>query len=122
VLQAFPRDSPLDEDLSTAILTLSENENLQRIHDERLDSSECSADKNVGSNSLSLSSFWGLFLICGLACVLALVIFFHRILCQYSRYNNQVEVQFDETQIINRPARLTSIKSLISFVHKKKRR
>ncbi|GJN11584.1 hypothetical protein PR202_ga29785 [Eleusine coracana subsp. coracana] len=67
---AFPRDSPFAEDLSTAILTLSENGNLQRIHD------EC-------------------------------------------RYNNQVEVQFHEPQVVNRPARLTSIKSLISFVDKK---
>jgi glutamate receptor, ionotropic, plant len=119
VLQAFPRDSPFAEDLSTAILTLSENVHLQRIHDEWLAATKCGADNNVGSSSLSLSSFWGLFLICGLACVLALVIFFLRILCQYNRYSNQVEVQFDGPQIINRPARLTSIKSLISFVDKK---
>ncbi|KAK3125186.1 hypothetical protein QOZ80_7BG0601450 [Eleusine coracana subsp. coracana] len=116
---AFPRDSPFAEDLSTAILTLSENGNLQRIHDEWLAGTQCGADNNVGSNSLSLSSFWGLFLICGLACALALVIFFLRILCQYSRYNNQVELQFHEPQVVNRPARLTSIKSLISFVDKK---
>ncbi|XP_062188133.1 glutamate receptor 3.4-like [Phragmites australis] len=117
---AFPRDSPLAEDLSTAILTLSENGNLQRIHDEWLTGTECGADNTrVGTNSLSLSSFWGLYLICGLACVLALVIFFLRIFCQYSRYNNQVEVQFHEPQIINRPARLSTIKSLISFVDKK---
>nr|CAB3458129.1 unnamed protein product [Digitaria exilis] len=118
--QAFPRDSPLAEDLSTAILTLSENGNLQRIHDEWLSGTECSADNNgAASNSLSLSSFWGLFLICGLACLLALVIFFLRIFCQYSRYSNQVEVQIPEPQIVNRPARLTTIKSLISFVDKK---
>nr|CAB3454468.1 unnamed protein product [Digitaria exilis] len=117
---AFPRDSPLAEDLSTAILTLSENGNLQRIHDEWLSGTECSADNNgSASNSLSLSSFWGLFLICGLACLLALVIFFLRIFCQYSRYSNQVEVQIPEPQIVNRPARLTTIKSLISFVDKK---
>ncbi|KAJ1291151.1 hypothetical protein BS78_02G296000 [Paspalum vaginatum] len=117
---AFPRDSPLAEDLSTAILTLSENGNLQRIHDEWLRGTECSSDNNgAGSNSLSLSSFWGLFLICGLACLLALVIFFLRIFCQYSRYSSQVEVQFPEPQILNRSARLTTIKSLISFVDKK---
>ncbi|CAN6183586.1 unnamed protein product [Urochloa humidicola] len=117
---AFPRDSPLAEDLSTAILTLSENGNLQRIHDEWLSGTKCSADNNGdASNSLSLSSFWGLFLICGLACLLALVIFFLRIFCQYSRYSSHVEVQFPEPQIVNRPARLTTIKSLISFVDKK---
>ncbi|KAL6840736.1 hypothetical protein ACP4OV_029600 [Aristida adscensionis] len=117
---AFPRDSPLAADLSTAILSLSENGNLQRIHDEWLTGTECSADNNgVGSNSLSLSSFWGLYLICGLACGLALAIFFMRIFCQYNRYSNQVEAQFDEPHIVNRPARLTTIKSLISFVDKK---
>ena len=121
LLQAFPRDSPLVEDLSTAILALSENGNLQRIRDEWLIGTECSADNNgAGSNSLSLSSFWGLFLICGLACLVALVIFSLRIFCQYSRYSNQVEAQFPEPQqILNRPARLTTIKSLISFVDKK---
>jgi len=106
--------------LSTAILTLSENGNLQRIHDEWLSGTECSADNNgAASNALSLSSFWGLFLICGLACLLALVIFFLRIFCQYSRYSNQVEVQYPEPQIVSRSARLTTIKSLISFVDKK---
>ncbi|ONM24114.1 Glutamate receptor 3.4 [Zea mays] len=117
---AFPRDSPLAEDLSTAILALSENGKLQKMHDEWLSGTECSADNGAGpSNSLSLSSFWGLFLICGLACFLALVIFFLRIFCQYSRYSNQVEAQFAEPRVLNRPARLTTIKSLISFVDKK---
>ncbi|KAK1680088.1 hypothetical protein QYE76_040936 [Lolium multiflorum] len=114
---AFPRDSPLAEDLSTAILTLSENGNLQRIHDEWLSVRGCDTDdSNISSNSLSLSSFWGLFVVCGLACAIALLIFFWRIFCQYSRYNNQIEL---EPEIVNRPARLTSIKSLISFVDKR---
>ena len=115
-MQAFPRDSPLAEDLSTAILTLSENGNLQRIHDEWLSVKGCGTDSDVSSNSLSLSSFWGLFVICGLACAISLLIFFWRLFCQYSRYNNQVEL---EPVIVNRPARLTSIKSLISFVDKR---
>ncbi|KAF7008214.1 hypothetical protein CFC21_023039 [Triticum aestivum] len=115
---AFPRDSPLADDLSTAILTLSENGDLQRIHDEWLSGMKgCeSDDSGMSSNSLSLSSFWGLFVVCGLACVIALLIFFWRILFQYSKYNNQVEL---EAAIVNRPARLTSIKSLISFVDKR---
>ena len=40
-LQAFPRDSPLAVDLSTAILELAENGDLQRIHDKWLLSSAC---------------------------------------------------------------------------------
>ncbi|MCL7023811.1 hypothetical protein MKW94_000673, partial [Papaver nudicaule] len=38
---AFPRDSPLTVDMSTAILTLSENGDLQRIHDKWLSRSAC---------------------------------------------------------------------------------
>ncbi|KAF3337041.1 glutamate receptor 3.5-like protein [Carex littledalei] len=59
---AFQRDSPLVVDLSTAILTLSENGELQRIHDQWLNSNGgCSSENtDIESNRLSLSSFWGL--------------------------------------------------------------
>ncbi|KAF3337044.1 glutamate receptor 3.5-like protein [Carex littledalei] len=57
---AFQRDSPLVVDLSTAILTLSENGELQRIHDQWLNSNGgCSSENtDIESNRLSLSSFW----------------------------------------------------------------
>ncbi|XP_066329047.1 glutamate receptor 3.1-like [Miscanthus floridulus] len=85
---AFPRDSPLQVDLSTAILTLSENGELQRIHDKWLKTGDCSTDNNefVDSNQLRLESFMGLFLICGAACVLALLIYFGITLRQYLRH------------------------------------
>ncbi|CAD6248346.1 unnamed protein product [Miscanthus lutarioriparius] len=85
---AFPRDSPLQVDLSTAILTLSENGELQRIHDKWLKTGDCSTDNTefVDSNQLRLESFMGLFLICGAACVLALLIYFGIMLRQYLRH------------------------------------
>ncbi|KAG0531339.1 hypothetical protein BDA96_04G015000 [Sorghum bicolor] len=85
---AFPRDSPLQVDLSTAILTLSENGELQRIHDKWLKTADCSIDNTefVDSNQLRLESFMGLFLICGAACVLALLIYFGITLRQYLRH------------------------------------
>ncbi|XP_062224310.1 glutamate receptor 3.1-like isoform X1 [Phragmites australis] len=85
---AFPRDSPLQVDLSTAILALSENGELQRIHDKWLKTGECAAENAgyVDSNQLRLESFWGLFLICGVACVLALLIYFGIMLRQYLRH------------------------------------
>ncbi|KAE8680966.1 hypothetical protein F3Y22_tig00111356pilonHSYRG00021 [Hibiscus syriacus] len=43
---AFQRDSPLAVDLSTAILRLSENGELQKIHDKWLINSECSIQIN----------------------------------------------------------------------------
>ncbi|GAB4825160.1 hypothetical protein Ancab_008035 [Ancistrocladus abbreviatus] len=85
----FQRGSPLAVDMSTAILQLSENGNLQRLHDEWLKKTGCSTTADqVEENRLSLKSFWGLFLICGTACILALVVFFCRILYQYSRYSS----------------------------------
>ncbi|XP_078149349.1 glutamate receptor 3.4-like isoform X1 [Carex rostrata] len=122
---AFPRDSPLAMDLSTAILTLSENGDLQRIHDKWLTRTHCDsqADTVVDANRLSIGSFAGLFLICGIACVIALIIFFLRILCQYNKYNTRVEEEDmelpDMERSVKRPARMTSIKDLLSFVDKK---
>ncbi|CAL1393789.1 unnamed protein product [Linum trigynum] len=73
---AFQRDSPLAVDLSMAILQLSENGDLQKIHNKWLLRSECTDSLNpVDENRLSLSSFWGLFLICGVSCLLALLVF-----------------------------------------------
>ncbi|GAB4848373.1 hypothetical protein Ancab_003068 [Ancistrocladus abbreviatus] len=57
---AFPRDSPLAVDLSTAILKLSESGELQRIHDKWLMSSACSSqDSTLAVDRLELKSFWG---------------------------------------------------------------
>ena len=85
--QVFPRDSPLALDMSTAILTLSENGDLQRIHDKWLTRSACSGQSDeLESERLHLSSFWGLFLICGMACFLALLVFFINMLRQFMHH------------------------------------
>ncbi|KAJ6346515.1 hypothetical protein OIU78_009027 [Salix suchowensis] len=84
---AFPRDSPLAIDMSTAILQLSENGDLQKIHDKWLRRKLCSS-QDIGSSAdqLQLQSFWGLFLICGIACSLALLIYFCTTFHQFSRH------------------------------------
>ncbi|KAK2660920.1 hypothetical protein Ddye_007453 [Dipteronia dyeriana] len=80
---AFPRDSQLAVDLSTAILALSESGDLQRIHDKWLLKSSCTMDSaELESDRLHLKSFWGLFLICGIACFIALFIYFMQIVHQ----------------------------------------
>ncbi|PIN07125.1 Glutamate-gated kainate-type ion channel receptor subunit GluR5 [Handroanthus impetiginosus] len=83
---AFPRDSPLAMDLSTAILTLSENGELQKIHDKWLNTRACGQPIYVDSEQLHLKSFWGLFLMCGIACFLALLVYFCSILRKFKRY------------------------------------
>lgn len=123
--QAFQRDSPLAVDLSTAILQLSENGDLQKIHNKWLRSSECPMQLNeIDADRLSLTSFWGLFLICGVACAIALAVFFCRILCQYRRFSPEV-VERDVEEIepaprsSRRSLRATSFKDLMDFVDKK---
>ncbi|KAL2474180.1 Glutamate receptor 3.4 [Forsythia ovata] len=121
---AFQRDSPLAVDLSTAILQLSENGELQRIRDKWLSHNGCSGQTNqMDENQLSLKSFWGLFLICGIACFLALVFFFCRVCWQYSRYSAEGEQHDIEEPAPPRPVRRsiqsTSFKNLIDFVDKK---
>jgi ionotropic glutamate receptor len=55
----FPKGSQLVIDMSTAILSLSENGELQRIHDKWLSESACTSDDNqLKSNQLGLKSFW----------------------------------------------------------------
>ncbi|KAI4350201.1 hypothetical protein L6164_004675 [Bauhinia variegata] len=84
---AFPRDSPISIDMSTAILTLSENGELQKIHERWLSENACgSQSAEDESEQLRLESFWGLFLICGIACFLALVIYFCKMVRQFSQH------------------------------------
>ncbi|KAK9034167.1 hypothetical protein V6N11_050342 [Hibiscus sabdariffa] len=121
---AFQRDSPLAIDMSTAILQLSENGDLQKIHNKWLTHSECSLQVNqIDENQLSLNSFWGLFLICGIACVLALIIFFYRVFAQYRRFSPEDEESEMETiepsRSSRRSIRSTSFKQIIDFVDKK---
>lgn len=123
---AFHRDSPLAVDLSTAILQLSENGELQRMHDKWLTRNGCSIlSTQVDENRLSLGSFWGLFLICGVASAVALTVFACRVCCQYRRYKPGSEVEAEEveqaqTSLGSRHAnRLPSLKNLIEFVDMK---
>ncbi|MQL73744.1 hypothetical protein Taro_006092 [Colocasia esculenta] len=88
---AFPRDYPLAVDMSTAILRLSENGQLEKIHNKWLCKDNCvkhEAD-NSGPNRLHLSSFWGLFLVCGLVTVTAVLLFLLRAIRQFIRYKRK---------------------------------
>ncbi|XAR64273.1 hypothetical protein NMG60_11024549 [Bertholletia excelsa] len=81
---AFPRDSPLAVDISTAILTLSENGDLQRIHDEWLTQSTCNLESaEIESDHIHVKSFLGLYLIFAITSSVALIIYFLRITCGF---------------------------------------
>ncbi|KAH7669334.1 glutamate receptor ionotropic plant protein [Dioscorea alata] len=94
---AFPRDSPLAIDMSTAILALSENGDLQKIHDKWLTRGACSSTTDeLDSNRLNLSSFWGLFLICGIACFIALLVYLVQMVRQFIRHSVGEEISSSE--------------------------
>ncbi|KAK4277271.1 hypothetical protein QN277_015289 [Acacia crassicarpa] len=71
----FSKGSPIVADMSRAILNVTQGNEMKRIESEWFKGSNCPDSKAlVSSNSLGLESFWGLFLIAGLASVLALII------------------------------------------------
>ena len=74
--------------MSTAILTLSENGELQKIHDYWLKRKTC-AKPNSDSDQLQLESFWGLFLIFGVACALALLIYFCMVFREFGKHHSE---------------------------------
>jgi ionotropic glutamate receptor len=75
--QAFPKGSPLVPDVSRAVLNMTEGDKMKEIENDWFGKrSNCpDSSTSVTSNSLSLKSFWGLFLIAGVASLLALIIF-----------------------------------------------
>ncbi|KAJ3706838.1 hypothetical protein LUZ61_010543 [Rhynchospora tenuis] len=115
---AFPRDSELAVDLSTAILKLSENGDLQRIHNKWFTQSTCSTQTDLlEANQLEFSSFSGLFLISGLACLLALVIYFVILLIQFYKQVHEDETDASSSGSSRTPRR--SIRGFLSFVDNK---
>ncbi|XP_073219429.1 glutamate receptor 3.6-like isoform X2 [Cicer arietinum] len=111
---AFPPDSPLAVDLSTAILELAENGDLQRIHDKWLLSSAClSQGAKLEVDRLNLKSFWGLYLVCGLACLLALLIYLIQTLRQYKKHGPE------ELESPGQGLGSSRLRTFISFVDEK---
>lgn len=115
---AFPRDSPLAVDMSTAILQLSENGDLQRIHDKWLTRSACSSQGAKNEvDRLQLKSFWGLFAMCGLACLFAFLVFLMQIIRQFSRHYPDLE-EVDESSG-RRSSKSVRLQTFLSFVGQK---
>ncbi|RLM66126.1 glutamate receptor 3.1-like [Panicum miliaceum] len=124
---AFPRDSPLAVDLSTAILTLSENGDLQRIHDKWLSTgpSSTTADLQQDPDRLQVQSFSALFLICGAACVAALAIHACVLVRQYSRHVAAEQAALSgggaagDGAAISRSGRRSGLRSFLSFADRR---
>ncbi|XVE53494.1 hypothetical protein DITRI_Ditri03aG0007700 [Diplodiscus trichospermus] len=73
---AFPIGSPLVADVSRAILNVTQGDKMKQIEDAWFNKESCPDPyTSVSSNSLGVDSFWGLFLIAGVASMSALIIF-----------------------------------------------
>ncbi|CAI9772305.1 unnamed protein product [Fraxinus pennsylvanica] len=74
---AFPIGSPLVPDVSRAILHVTEGEKMAEIERKWFgEKTKCpNSTTSLSSNSIGLESFWGLFLIAGIAAVSALIIY-----------------------------------------------
>ncbi|KAK2986065.1 hypothetical protein RJ640_011506 [Escallonia rubra] len=74
----FPKGSPLVPDVSRALLSVTEGDKMVQIQKawfgEKINCPD-DAGASLASSSLSLNSFWGLFLIVGVASSIALIIF-----------------------------------------------
>uniref|UniRef100_A0A0E0KUE9 Glutamate receptor n=1 Tax=Oryza punctata TaxID=4537 RepID=A0A0E0KUE9_ORYPU len=121
---AFPRDSPLSVDLSTAILELSENGDLQRIHDKWLasDMSSMSQANDLDDpDRLDVYSFSALFLICGLACIFALAIHACNLFYQYSRHaaEDPAALQPSASDGSRSLSRRSKLQSFLSFADRR---
>ncbi|KAG8364025.1 hypothetical protein BUALT_Bualt19G0083300 [Buddleja alternifolia] len=111
---AFPKDFPLAMDMSTAILTLSENGELQRIRNKWLNTRTCGQSSSEDPNQLQLKNFWGLFLIGGVACSIALLVYFSSIVHKFKQYIPQ------ESEPSNRNgSKSLRIQRFLSFVNEK---
>ncbi|KAI6700943.1 hypothetical protein NL676_015267 [Syzygium grande] len=115
---AFPRDSPLAIDMSTALLALSENGELQKIHKRWLSKKACGS-QNSGSDQLHLQSFWGLFLICGALCIVALLLYLFFILRKFRRHSHQAPEPSSHGS--SRSARLQNFMSFVDMKEDKSR-
>ncbi|GLJ46345.1 hypothetical protein SUGI_0976910 [Cryptomeria japonica] len=110
---AFQKDSQLAVDMSTAILTLSESGELQRIHDKWLSKTRCDTQiTEVESTQLHLKSFWGLFLISGVASFVAVIVFLVRMIIQFIR-------KYDPSTSSFTSRSLHTLQSFASFVDEK---
>ncbi|KAK8523489.1 hypothetical protein V6N12_048009 [Hibiscus sabdariffa] len=73
----FPKGSPLVADISRGILNVTQGDEMERIQNKWFKGDGTCPDVSpvVSSNTLGLESFWGLFLIAGVASISALVVF-----------------------------------------------
>ncbi|XP_050126579.1 glutamate receptor 2.8-like [Malus sylvestris] len=118
---AFPKGSLLARDVSRAILNVNEGDKMKEIENKWFNKESSCPDPNslVSSNSLSLESFWGLFLIAGLASTLALLIYAAMFLYEHKEILSQLDPEASLWRKFCVMLRIYDKKDLKSFTFKK---
>ncbi|XP_059663819.1 glutamate receptor 2.7-like [Cornus florida] len=87
----FQKGSPIAADVSEAILSLSENGKLRILEEDLFTSSlNCTNTETNQTDSLSLQSFWGLYLISGGTSTLCFLYFLFRLVKNYRRHEGNM--------------------------------
>ncbi|KAF9626536.1 hypothetical protein IFM89_034470 [Coptis chinensis] len=108
----FPKGSPLVPDISRAILNVTEGDKMEAIDSEWFGQQvSCQEQGTTTSESLTLDSFKGLFMIAGVASAIAFIVFFiiflyeHRNIitseCSVSQKISAMAVEFDKEKDIS---------------------
>ncbi|KAL5772297.1 hypothetical protein ACOSQ2_012221 [Xanthoceras sorbifolium] len=115
---AFPKGSPIGPDISRAILYLSENGELEKLEEKWFrPSPECSTDK-TSPESLTLHSFWGLYLLYASTSSICFLLFLFRLV---KNSHGHIETYTDNTTQSNRGGWNKVIKVVRNF-HKGRER
>ncbi|KAB2619562.1 glutamate receptor 2.7-like [Pyrus ussuriensis x Pyrus communis] len=115
------KDSPLTRDFSTAITKVHEGDKMKAIEDKWLKKNEsCSNSDTVGSsNTLSLDSFWGLFIVAGVVSSLAVLIFTAMFLYEHSHILTRADTEASFWTRIQEILRVYYGKDLTSDISRK---
>lgn len=113
----FPRHSRLVFDMSTAILTLSENSELQRIHDRHLSNKSCATSRSqIQLDQLKLTSFWGIFVIWSIIFLITLAIYLRSMTQKFRKHFPE---STDPSSNAGSSTRFASLQRFLSFVDEK---
>ncbi|CAL5411356.1 unnamed protein product [Camellia sinensis] len=105
----FQEGSPIADDVSKAILQLSENGSLKRLEEEWLTpSSECLDSQNTKNvDSLGLESFWGLFLFSIVTSCICFLIFVAHLLRNYRHHQSRIgDIHGSDESVWNKTRKL----------------
>lgn len=114
----FPRDSDITADFSQAILHMSQIGELQHIRDywfRDVACEEVARSAAAGSGKLDLGSFWGLFLISGVASMVCVCI---HLLVLVRKYKEYTRLQQEESLRIRNAGSWENVRQFILFADK----